>query len=454
MGETPPADLSARRPGERRSVSRRTAVSSVAVGVLLLAASAAGFYTVAFDQQTVVAREEVAPPTVAPLEQAIRTAQERLKQVPGDYATWAQLGSAYVEEARVTADPTYYQKADGALQQSLALRPESNDAALTGPGALANARHDFAAGAAAATQALAVNPYGATAWGVLTDARTQLGDYAGASEAVQRMLALKPGIASFTRASYDAELHGDLAAARSALQQALGLADGAAEAYCRTYLGALAFSVGDLDEAEAQFTEGLKTTPGEPTLVLGQARVRAARGDVDAAVESYQAVVDARPLVENFVEYGEYLESLGRSAAAEQQYALVQTVRQLFTANGVNDDLSTALFAADHHDPTTAVAAARAEYGRRQNIDAQDALAWALHSAGRDDEALPLARQATSIGGRNALFLYHRGAIEAALGMNEQARSTLTVALDTNPWFSPLLAPRASALLTSLGGRS
>ena len=454
MGVIAPEDLSTRRPAERRSGSRRTAVSSVAVGVLLLVASVAGFYTVAFDQQTVVAREEVAQPTVAPLERAIRTAQTRLKGVPGDYATWAQLGSAYVEEARVTADPTYYQKADGALQKSLALHPEGNDAALTGQGALANARHDFAAGADAATRSLAVNPYGATAWGVLTDARTQLGDYAGATEALHRMLELKPGIASFTRASYDAELHGDVTAARSALQQALGLAAGASEAYCRTYLGALAFSVGNLDEAETQYAAGLKNAPDDPTLKLGQARVLAARGDVEAAVESYQAAVDARPLVENFVEYGEYLESLGRSAAAEQQYALVKTVRQLFIANGVNDDLSTALFAADHHDPTTAVAAAQAEYGRRQNIDAQDALAWALHSAGRDAEALPLARQATSIGGRNALFLYHRGAIEAALGMREQARSTLTVALDTNPWFSPLLAPRASALLTSLGGRS
>jgi tetratricopeptide (TPR) repeat protein len=288
---------------------------------------------------------------------------------------------------------------------------------------------------------------------VLTDARTQLGNYAGATEALHRMLELKPGIASFTRASYDAELHGDVTAARSALQQALGLAAGASEAYCRTYLGALALSIGDLDEAEAQFTAGLKTAPGDPTLVLGQARVQAARGEVDAAVASYQAAVDARPLVENFVEYGEYLESLGRSAAAEQQYALVQTVRQIFAANGVHDDLSTALFAADHGDPATAVAAAQAEYGRRQNIDAQDALAWALHSAGQDAEALPLARQATSIGAHNALFLYHRGAIEAALGMSDRARATLADALDTNPDFSPLLAPRAAALLTSLGGR-
>ena len=122
-------------------------------------------------------------------------------------------------------------------------------------------------------------------------------------------------------------------------------------------------------------------------------------------------------------------------------------------ANGVSDDLSAALFAADHGDPVTAVAAAQAEYGRRQNIDSQDALAWALHSAGRDAEALPLAQQATSLGGASALFRYHRGAIEAALGEVDQARATLAGALDTNPHFSPLLTPRAQQLLASLGRR-
>ena len=432
---------------------RRTAVTAVVAGALLLLASAAGFYTVSVDRQA-TAQQQAAPAPVDPLGTAIEAAQQRLAEGPGDFETWAQLGSAYVEEARITADPSYYDKAEGALQKSLDLRPEANDGALIGQGALANARHDFAAARGAADRALEINPYSATAWGVLVDARTQLGDYPGATEALRRMLELQPGIASFTRASYDAELHGDLANARSALEQALDTAQGDSDqAYCRTYLGALAFATGDLDEAMSQYTAGLKAAPGEPTLLLGQARVRAARGDSDAAITNFQAVVDARPLPENFIEYGEYLESLGRHDAAQQQFALVDTVRRLFAAGGVTDDLSAALFAADHGDPATAVAAAQAEYGRRQNIDAQDALAWALHSAGRDAEALPLAQQATSIGGRNALFLYHRGAIEAALGDTGGARATLTEALDTNPHFSPLHAPRAEELLSSLGGR-
>ncbi|SDY76010.1 Tetratricopeptide repeat-containing protein [Modestobacter sp. DSM 44400] len=432
----------------------RTAVASIVAGGLLLVAAAAAFYTVQFDKQAVAGQEQAAGPAVDPLVAAITAAQQRLEQVPGDYTTWAQLGSAYVERARITADPTYYDKADGALQQSLTLHPDGNDTALIGQGALANARHDFAGAAAFGEQAVQLNPYSATAWGVLTDARTQLGDYPGATDALQRMLRLRPGIASFTRASYDAELHGDLVNARSALEQALETAQGDSdEAYCRTYLGALAFSTGDLDEAAAQYDAGLEADPGEPTLLLGQARVLAARGKSDAAVENFQSVVDERPLPAYFVEFGEYLESLGRDAEAQQQFALVGTVQTLFAASGVQDDLTTAQFAADHGDPAAAVAAGEAEYGRRQNIDSQDALAWALHSAGRDAEALPLAQQATGIGGQNALFLYHRGAIEAALGMTGQARTTLSTALDTNPYFSPLHVPRAEELLASLGGR-
>jgi len=124
----------------------------------------------------------------------------------------------------------------------------------------------------------------------------------------------------------------------------------------------------------------------------------------------------------------------------------------LFAANGVADDLGTALFAADHGDPTTALAAAQAEYERRQNIDSSDAMGWALYSAGRYAEALPYATAATSIGGTNAQFVYHRGMIESALGMADQARASLTLALETNPYFSPLHQDDAEEALAELGG--
>lgn len=437
--------------------SRRTAVDLMAGGVLLLllAGVFAGWTTPGRPSVGAAGAVGAAagPGTADPLTAGIAAAQQRLADVPGDWRTWAELGASYVEQARITGDPSYYAKAQGSLERSLAVHPDDNDLALTGLGALADARHDFAGAQRLAARALALNAYSATAWGVLDDARTQLGDYSGASDAVRHMLALKPGVASFTRASYDAELHGNWGSATSALEQALAVAGTSAEkAYCATYLGGLAWSRGDLDEAERRFADGLAVAPGSPLLVLGQARVAAARGEVVQATRAYDQVVGALPLPEHLVEYGEFLLSVGRPDQAREQFAVLGTVRKLFAANGVSDDLGVAQFEADHGHPAAALTAAEAEFARRHNIDAQDALGWALHKAGRDAEALPHAAAATSLGGASARFLYHRGAIEAALGRDEQARATLAEALHRNPYFSPLFAPEARRLLASLGG--
>ena len=100
---------------------------------------------------------------------SIARAQKHLSAVPGDYPAWAALGSAYTERARVTADPAYYPKAEGALRRSLQLRPTGNPAALVGLGALANARHGFATARDLAQRALRKDPYSADAYGVLGD---------------------------------------------------------------------------------------------------------------------------------------------------------------------------------------------------------------------------------------------------------------------------------------------
>ena len=388
-----------------------------------------------------------------PLTVSIAKAQRTLATSPSDWQTWAVLGAAYVEQARLSADPSYYPKAEGALRTSLGLHPQDNFQALTGMGALANARHEFAKAADYARRAEVINPASPGTFGVLTDALVQLGDYGGATAAVQTMLNLDPGVSSLTRASYDRELHGLTDAAAALLQRALMSTSTASDiAFCRTYLGQLAFTTGNLDEAAAQYRGGLAAVPGDPGLLYGQAQVDAARGNTDAAIAGYQQVVNVRPLPQYLVEYGELLESLGRATAAQTQYTLFATSQKLFAANGVQDNLTAALLDANRGDASGAVRNGEAEWAARHNIDAADALAWALHSAGRDAEALPYAQQATALGTKNASFLYHRGVIEAAVGQPAQARATLSAALATNPHFSPLYAPRAQAALAQLGG--
>lgn len=433
---------------------RQSAVVTLVLGVLLLGLTYAAAQRGGTPPTQAVGSESttVAAAATDALSADIAKLQGQLDERPEDAALWAQLGGLYVEQARVSADPSYYPRAEGALTTSLELQPEGNDDALTGMGALSNARHEFEDAADYARQAQEINAADATSWGVLADALIQLGDYPGATEATQQMLDIRPGLPSYSRASYDLELHGQPERAREAMELALSSAFSQADiAFCRYYLGQLAFNAGDLDGAQEQFEVGLAAVPDDPTLLVGMARVDAARGNVEVARQGYDRVVAARPLPEYLIEYGHYLQSLGEDEAAAEQFAVYEVAESLFSANGVQDDRTAALVEAERGDPAVALEHAEAEYERRQNVESADAMAWALHTAGRDEEALKYAVEATALEGPNAAFLYHRGMIEASLGREDEARASLQAALDTNPYFSPLDAPRAQEALSDLG---
>ncbi|MEV4317402.1 tetratricopeptide repeat protein [Actinocrispum sp. NPDC049592] len=344
----------------------------------------------------------------------VQALQAKLHRVAGDFTGWADLGGSYVELARVTADPTYYTKAQGALEKSLALQADGNGPAMVGMGALANARHDFGKAKEWALKAEAVQPGTAEVYGVLADALTQLGDDKGAADAVQRMLDLKPNVAAFTRASYHFELHGQENEARSALERALSSATSADEtAYCRYYLGELAFNAGKLDEAADQYEQGITASPNDPALQQGKAKVAAARGHTDEALDIYREVVARAPLPQYFVEYAELLTKAGNPDEAAKQLAIVAQQQKLLESQGATDDLSASLIAADHGDKAEALRRAEAEWGRRQSVFVADAMAWALHVNGRDAEALVYADKAVANGWRNPVVVGHRNAIMA-----------------------------------------
>jgi tetratricopeptide (TPR) repeat protein len=391
--------------------------------------------------------------SAADLATNIAAAQRRLARLPGDWGTWAELAVAYVQQARITADPSYYPKADGAVRRSLEVHPAGNFLALIGQGALAAARHDFAAALRYGRQAAAIDEYSAAAQGVVTDALIELGRYDEAWVAAQRMVDLRPDTGSLARASYAAELRGDVLRARELLGAALQLAPSPVDAgFALYYLGELAWNNGDLAGAAARYEEGRRRAPQYLPLLAGQARVAAAQGRYPAAVAAYRTLVARQPQPAYLIEYGDLLAAHGDRAGAAAQYAVVRTEERLFAAQGVNVDLELALFDADHGAPARALAEARAEYAARRSVQVEDALAWTLHVNGRDADALPHARAAVRLGTRSALFRYHLGMIEAALGDSTGGRRDLAESLRLNAHFSPLHAPRAQAALRRMEG--
>jgi tetratricopeptide (TPR) repeat protein len=382
----------------------------------------------------------------------IAALQVRLEALPADWRSFATLGLAYVQQARITADPSFYPKAEAVLDRSLSLHPVGNFEALTGMGALELARHDFAGALRWGREALAINPQNANAHGVVGDALVELGRYQSGFEQFQQMVDLRPGLASYARASYARELQGDVHGAVNIMRLALQAAGSSQDrAWAHNQLGDLAYTVGDLVEAERHYSLAQAWDRSFVPPLAGRARVAAAKGDVEGAIRRYRQVVAVHPLPEYVMALGDLYTVAGDKAAAAEQFELVRAEEQLFRANGVNVDLEFALFHADHGVGLEAgLAAASAEWKRRHSVHVADALGWALHALGRDRQALSYANRALALGSQNALFFFHRGMIERALGQAEAARRDLRRALSTNPHFSILWSGRAAALLHDL----
>lgn len=382
---------------------------------------------------------------------SVAALQERLRRLPEDWESWTSLGFAYIAQARTTADPTYYPRAEEAFALVLEAQPDHADA-LTGQAALANARHEFATGRDLARQALEINSYSSTAKGVLSDSLFELGEYDAALDTLQEMVDLQPGVGSFTRVAFSYELRGDHEGARYSLDRALAVAQSQSEtSFVLLYLGELAFNSGDHEGAAAHYADGLRRDSDNVQLLAGQAKVKAALGDVEGALADYDEVVQRLPQPTYLVEYGELLESVERLDEAQEQYDVADAASLLAADAGVETDIEVALYHADHGRPAEALAIAEAQYETRRSVHVEDALAWALHASGRDEEALEHAVAAQQLGTHNALWDYHRGMIQMELGMADAARASLTLALETNPAFSPRHVPLARAALTTLG---
>ena len=188
---------------------------------------------------------------------------------------------------------------------------------------------------------------------------------------------------------------------------------------------------------------GLAAAPGDPALLHGRAKVLAAagpgrRGDHrlrPAHAARAAAAVPAR--VRRAAGVGRPV-----AATAQAQYRLARRAAAALRRAGLGR----------RPDRRAAGRRSRRPAPRRSGwprpsgsagraSSSADALAWALHAAGRDAEALPLIEQAGALGRRDATVDYHRGMILAA------ARVPLAPARRsprwTRPGHQPALLPAA-----------
>lgn len=397
-----------------------------------------------------------APASLSDLAALIAAQEARVRDRPRDGGAWAVLGTAYVERGRRTGDAGDYPRAERALRTSLRVRPDGNTGAPAGMAALAVARNDFRAAKHWGEEAVRVAPHQWTAYPALIDAHDGIGDHRAARAAAERLRGLGSAPPVRARLAGVYEDRGRPEDAAAAVSDAIARAGTPAErAAYLVRAGDLAWRRGEPRASYDYGAAALRADPFTPEALAVRARAHAALGRPDEAVRDYRAALEKRPVPQYALELGELYESLGREREAREQYGAARDAVRREEESGVNGALLLGALEADHGDAERAVRLLREEYARHPGLRAADALGWALHRAGRDDEALTFAVRATdrSHGGelRSAPYAYHRGEIERALGMTGEARRRLAEALRINPDFSPLYGPEARRALKELG---
>lgn len=351
-------------------------------------------------------------------ERAIAFAQAKLERAPNDPRAAAALASAYLGRVRETYDPTLYAKASALLERAIATAPNDPDVAITAAN-LALSRHDFAEALRLGSVAQAAAPARAAVYGVLTDAHVELGHYAEAVAAAQRMVDLRPDAASYARVSYVRELHGDIEGAMDAMRRAVEAGAPRAEgtAWSEVQLGNLYLAKDDIAGASRAYDRALQRVDGYVFAIAGQARVLVARGELAGAAVLYERISQRLPVPEFVIALADLHERLGDASRASQDAALVRAMEQLLKANGVRTDLDLALFDADHDVRLDdALATARAEYATRPSVTVAMILAWTEYKTGDLRAASRHANEALRLGWRDPVAVHRADVIARAAG--------------------------------------
>ncbi|HRG98982.1 MAG TPA: tetratricopeptide repeat protein [Polyangiaceae bacterium] len=360
-------------------------------------------------------------------DRAIDAAQARAQKTPDNNDAWIVLGRAWVRKARESADPGFYLNARACAQIVKKTDPDSRLAKdLEGLVLLNN--HEFEAARQLAESVVRKSPDDPMAFGNLADAELELGLYDDCLRHTQAMMALKPNLASYARASYLSWLRGDAKGAKEAIRAAIDAGrdrhDPEPRAWVLTQAATIFFHEGDLDGADAGVDMTLEWLRDYPPALALRGRIALVRNQGKRAVDALGKAHEQSPLVETTWLLADAKALAGDDAGAAESYARLER-------EGPKVDPRTySLFLSSRGEkPERALALVEEEYTRRKDVLTEDARAFALLRAGKVKEAKASITKARRLGTPEPRMVFHEGAIRLAAGEKKAAEALLRAAL-------------------------
>ena len=395
--------------------------------------------------------------TTTDLDKAIGVWSGNLRRDPADFISAENLALVYYTRGRLTGNADDYARAQEAVDAGLAAYPDDTGA-KTLRALLLYTLHDFEGARSAAQAIVDADPGQLQALATVGDSQLELGRYEAASTTFAALEATEPGAAVTARLARLASLRGQDADAATlagrARKEAIGEGSvGTSLAFYDYLQGYLAFQAGQLDQAATSYAAALKDWSGSYLALEGLAKVRAAQGRSDEAIDLYRRAISIVPQPEFLAGLGDLYGLAGDPAKAAQQYATVDAIAKLQALQAQLFNRQLVLFDVNHdRDVAGALAMAERELRVRKDVYGWDAYAWALLANGRASDADAAMHNALALGSHDPLLAYHAGMIAHALGDDARARALLDQALATNPGFDPLQAARARQTLAGMSG--
>jgi tetratricopeptide (TPR) repeat protein len=332
------------------------------------------------------------------------------------------LAGVYVQKTRETTDYSYLDRAISILNAVLA-NDSSNYEALRLLTETQLERHLFAEAADSSQRLIRISGADPWNWGTLGDAYIELGDYDKAAGAYQKMVALRPDLASYNRAAHFRFLHGDVDGAVAIMKKAIQAGSSMPEniAWCMVDLGNIYYKSGQNALARQSFLDAQRTFPNYHPAYAGLGKVLAASGDVKGAIENYLRAQQITPLPDYASALYDLYKGAGDEARAAKQMDLLDLIDKVSQANGEKANRNLVFAFADHNVRLDrALELAQGELQFRRDIYSYDALAWALYRNHRYPEAKEAMAQALKLGTPEPQFKLHAQVIEEAMKENAQ----------------------------------
>ncbi len=379
------------------------------------------------------------PLAVLKTDDQIAAVQVLIQAKPENLHYQTQLAAAYIQKVRETTDFSYLDRAAKILDNIVAA--DSHDyEALRLRSEIELERHEFAKVAEDSRLLTKMAPEDPWNWGTLGDALIELGQYDAAAEAYQKMVTLRPDLASYNRAAWFRFLAGDMPGAIEIMQRAIAAGSPSAEntAWCMVELGHLYMKSGRSAEAEKAYQSAISTFPGYHPGYAGLGKAQAVRGDVKHAIANYERAQASTPLPDYAAALYDLYHASGDEKNAAKERDLIDFYDHLNLSNGEKANRNVAMIYSDHNwRVDRALELARAEISMRKDIYTYDALAWALYRNQQYGEAKTAIAEALKLGTPEPMFYYHAQQIALALSDEKQAAEYAKQIQSLNPEFHP-----------------